>query len=249
MTLPLTAIRAGPPEADDASINLRAARYVRMSTDHQQYTTQNQADTIAAYAEQHKLTIVREYADEARSGLHYHSRPALKQLISDVLLGQADFSCILVYDVSRWGRFQDIDESAHYEFICREAGVGVEYCAEQFRNDGSLISNIAKSLKRAMAGEYSRELSPEVFAAQCRLIKLGFKHGGSATYGLNRQLLDEHGVPKGILAPGQRKSLAGGTRFGSPVTRWRVTGRYHCPSRVPLLIGLGVGELLSLRSA
>lgn len=99
------------------------------------------------------------------------------------------------------------DESAHYEFMCREAGVGVEYCAESFRNDGSLMSNIVKNLKRSMAGEYSRELSTKAFAGQCRLIKLGFKHGGSATYGLNRQLLDENGVPKGILSPGQRRSL------------------------------------------
>ena len=178
MTLPLTAMRAGPSEADDASTDLRAAQYVRMSTDLQQYSTQNQADAIAAYAAQHKLTIVREYADEGRSGLYFDSRPALKQLISYVLLGRADFSRILVYDVSRWGRFQDADESAHCEFICREAGVGVEYCAEQFRNDGSLMSNIVKNLKRAMAGEYSRELSTKVFAGQCRLIKLGFKHGG-----------------------------------------------------------------------
>ena len=43
---------------------IRAAQYVRMSTDLQQYSTQNQADAIAAYAAQHKLTIVREYADE-----------------------------------------------------------------------------------------------------------------------------------------------------------------------------------------
>jgi hypothetical protein len=36
--------------------------------------------------------------------------------------------------VSRWGRFQDIDESAHYEFICKRSGLNVVYCAEQFEN-------------------------------------------------------------------------------------------------------------------
>jgi len=58
-------------------------------------------------------------------------------LIDDVRSGVADFSAILVYDVSRWGRFQDADESAYYEFICKEAGITVHYCAEQFENDGS----------------------------------------------------------------------------------------------------------------
>lgn len=41
-----------------------------------------------------------------------------------------------VYDVSRGGRFQDTDESAHYEFLCRRAEIAVPYCAEQFENDG-----------------------------------------------------------------------------------------------------------------
>jgi hypothetical protein len=42
----------------------------------------------------------------------------------------------------------------------------VEYCAEQFDNDGSPISTIVKGVKSAMAGEYSRELSTKVFAGQ-----------------------------------------------------------------------------------
>src|SRR5260370_30771136 len=82
--------------------------------------------------------------------------------------GQADFKLILVYDISRWGRFQDADESAYYEFICKEAGIRVLYCAEQFENDGSLVAAILKNMKRVMAGEYSRELSVKVWAGQCR---------------------------------------------------------------------------------
>jgi hypothetical protein len=33
--------------------------------------------------------------------------------------GAASFDVILVYDVSRWGRFQDADESAYYEYLCK----------------------------------------------------------------------------------------------------------------------------------
>jgi DNA invertase Pin-like site-specific DNA recombinase len=44
-------------------------------------------------------------------------------LVADVVAGQDVFDTILVYDVSRWGRFQDADESAHLEFLCRSAGV------------------------------------------------------------------------------------------------------------------------------
>ncbi len=44
-------------------------------------------------------------------------------------------------------------------YICKRAGIAVHYCAEQFENDGSIGSSIIKTVKRAMAGEYSRELS------------------------------------------------------------------------------------------
>jgi DNA invertase Pin-like site-specific DNA recombinase len=185
----------------------RAAQYVRMSTDYQKYSTTNQIAAIAAYAAQHHLTIVRTYEDDGRSGLRIDRRHGLQNLIGDVVTGRADFDRILVYDVSRWGRFQDADESAHYEFICKQAGVRVEYCSEEFRNDGSLMSAVIKNLKRVMAGEYSRELSNKVFAGQCRLVKLGFRQGGPPGYGLRRQLIDENGNPKGPLLPGQRKHL------------------------------------------
>jgi DNA invertase Pin-like site-specific DNA recombinase len=178
---------------------IRAAEYVRMSTEHQKYSTANQSDTIHAYAALRNTTIVRTYADEGISGLTFERRDALKRLIADVQGGTTDFKAILVYDVSRWGRFQDTDESAHYEFICRRAGIGVHYCAEQFDNDGSPISAFIKNIKRWMAGEYSRELSAKTFTAQCRIVQLGFRIGGQPGYGLRRMLVSGKGIPRRIL--------------------------------------------------
>ncbi|SDS77352.1 recombinase family protein [Bradyrhizobium canariense] len=186
---------------------LRAAQYVRVSTDRQRYSIQNQAAVIAAYAHAHNMTIVRTYSDEGESGLRIKNRAGLTQLITDVRFGCADFNWILVYDVSRWGRFQDVDESAHYEFVCKRAGLRVAYCAEQFDNDGSMLSSIVKNLKRVMAAEYSRELSAKVRAGQRRLAGLGFKQGGPAGYALRRELVDENMRPKGLLRKGERKYL------------------------------------------
>jgi DNA invertase Pin-like site-specific DNA recombinase len=157
-----------------------AAEYVRGSTDRQEYSTDNQSLVNRAYAATHRMTIVRTYSDEARSGLVIDRRDALKQLIDDVETGNVDFKVILVYDVSRWGRFQDPDEAAHYEYICKRAGIRVIYCAEQFENDASPYSALFKAIKRASAAEYSRDLSVKVFAGQSRLIKLGYRQGGSA---------------------------------------------------------------------
>ncbi|MEY9466257.1 DNA invertase Pin-like site-specific DNA recombinase [Bradyrhizobium ottawaense] len=186
---------------------VRAAQYVRMSTDAQKYSLENQAAAIAAYAARRHITIVRTYADPGRSGLRIAGRDGLQELIRDVQLGRADFDCVLVYDITRWGRFQDVDESAYYEFICKKAGVRVHYCADDFENDDSLASIVLKNIKRVAAADFSKQLSKKVFQGQCHVVTLGYWRGGPAAYGLRRMLLDEAGKPKGILQYGQRKNL------------------------------------------
>ena len=183
------------------------AQYVRMSREHQRFSPVNQIAAIAAYAAERDFEIVRTYQDDGRSGLSLRGRPGLKQLLSDVLSGDVDFSAILVLDVSRWGRFQDPDQAAHYEYVCREAGIAIHYCGEPFENDGTSASTILKHLKRVMAGEYSRELGQKVFAGQMTGARLGFKQGGAAPFGLRRLLIDDRGHPLRMLEPGQRKSL------------------------------------------
>jgi len=195
------------PAPKPSRILLRAAQYVRMSTDHQQYSTENQADVIARYAAENGMEIVATYADAGKSGLTLAGRDELQKLLADVESGDADFSVVLVYDVSRWGRFLDADESAYHEYICRRAGKNVHYAAEQFKNDGSPISTLIKAVKRTMAAEYSRELSVKVFAGQCRLIELGYRQGGVAGYGLRRRLIAMDGKDKGTLLRGEHKSL------------------------------------------
>lgn len=188
-------------------VKLRAAEYVRMSTEHQQYSTDNQAVAIRTYAASRGYEIVQTYADEGKSGLNIGGRIQLQNLLADIENGRAAFEAVIVYDVSRWGRFQDPDEAAMYELRCRRAGVAVHYCAEQFENDGSIGSSIIKTVKRAMAGEYSRELSVKVFAGQANLIRLGYRQGGAAGYGLRRMLVDQSGAPKTELGRGEQKSF------------------------------------------
>jgi DNA invertase Pin-like site-specific DNA recombinase len=184
-----------------------AAQYLRKSTEHQQYSLENQSAAIQKYAEAQGFEVVRTYSDPARRGLVLKHRPGLQQLQQDVV-GTPPYRAILVYDVSRWGRFQDTDESAHYEFLCKSAGVPVHYCAETFANDGTLPSLIMKTLKRTMAAEFSRELGVKVLAGQKRLAGLGFKQGGMPGYGLRRLLISSDREPKQQLQRGERKSIA-----------------------------------------
>jgi DNA invertase Pin-like site-specific DNA recombinase len=180
---------------------------VRVSTSQQKYTIENQAAAIAAHAARRGIRIVETYSDLGRSGVQIAGREGLKRLIRDVQRGSANFDCILVYDISRWGRFQDVDESAYYEFICRRAGINIHYCAEEFENDGSLASIVLKNIKRVGAADYSRQLSKKVFLGQSRVTTLGHWRGGPAAYGLRRMLVGEDGKHKTVLQYGERKSL------------------------------------------
>src|ERR1700679_2668756 len=191
-----------------ASLLIPAAQYLRMSTERQQYSLENQSIAVRCYSEAQGFEIVQTYSDAAKSGLVLAKRPGLRQLLQDVVSDKCTYRAILVYDVSRWGRFQDSDEAAHYEFLCKSAGAPVHYCAETFANDGSLSSLIAKALKRTMAGEYSRELGVKVLEGQRRLARLGVKQGGMPGYGLRRMLISGDGTRKQLLAIGERKSIA-----------------------------------------
>jgi DNA invertase Pin-like site-specific DNA recombinase len=185
-----------------------AAQYLRASTDYQQYSLDNQAEVISRYAFEKGFTVVKTYSDAAKSGLNLKRRSGLKQLLKDVVEGNREYRAILVYDVSRWGRFQDADEAAHYEFLCKSTGVPVHYCAETFSNDNSIPGLIMKTLKRTMAGEYSRELSVKVRLGLAHLTRNGFKAGGPAIYGMRRMLLDSSGEPRRLLQDGERKCVA-----------------------------------------
>jgi DNA invertase Pin-like site-specific DNA recombinase len=187
---------------------ISAAQYLRMSTERQEYSLENQSQTIATYAEAQGFSVVQTYCDSAISGVQFRRRKGLRQLIQDVVGGKAAYKVILVLDVSRWGRFQDTDESAYYEFLCKSAGVRVHYCAETFSNDDGWPNMIMKTLKRVMAGEYSRELGVKVFAGQKRGALLGYRQGAVPGYGLRRMLVSADRSPKQLLSFGERKSLA-----------------------------------------
>ena len=213
---------------------VRAVQYVRTSSDRQHHSLDNQVAGIAEYAGRRGYEIVATYVDAGKSGLSLKGRHGLQQLLAAVLRPERDFDAILVFDVSRWGRFQNPDQAGHYEFICRQAGLTVAYCAEPFENNLSPMSTIAKHLKRVMAGEYSRELSQRLSRAHVQQASLGFRQGGSMPYGFRRMLIDEFGRPKSILDRHQRKALHDNhviTVLGSAheqavirkIFKWRVT--------------------------
>lgn len=194
--------------SNDTSVGvIRAAQYLRMSTEHQRFSIDAQKLAISKYAKEHGYEIVETYADPGRSGLSLKGRKGLQRLLTDALDRNRHFEAVLVLDVSRWGRFQDPDQAGHYEFICRQAGLQVTYCAEPFGGEPNAMASLIKQVKRVMAGEYSRELSVKYSRAHLQHARLGFRQGGILTYGFRRQVVAENGDVKMVLEPGMQKEL------------------------------------------
>ena len=121
------------PQSAASRVAVRAAQYVRMSTDHQRYSIDNQVSAIASYAAQNNIEIVRTYADEGRSGVQLKGRLALSEFLADVRDRRANYKTILVYDINRGGAISRQRRSAYYEFACKLAGIEDIYCAEPFK--------------------------------------------------------------------------------------------------------------------
>lgn len=184
-----------------------AAQYIRMSTDKQDLSPSTQKEAIAAYAAARDLEIVATYEDEGRSGVHLKNRPALLKLLQDVTTAK-QFSTVLVHDVSRWGRFQDTDAAAYYEYHCRLHGTAVVYVAEVFGAEVNPITAMLKSMKRAMAAEYSRDLAKKSRAGQHQVISRGYQMGPLPPLGYRRCSVSADGQRRVVLDNGQRKLAA-----------------------------------------
>src|SRR5581483_3679489 len=98
-------LRSDHKSPGGAMTPIPAAEYLRMSTEHQQYSQENQSAAIRRYAADHDMVIVHTYQD-CKTGLVLNRREGLRQLLHDVVQGEVNYKIILVFDVSRWGRFR-----------------------------------------------------------------------------------------------------------------------------------------------
>lgn len=190
---------------------LRAVAYYRHSAEiGQENSVEIQQDNVRSFAAKHDIEIINEFADRGKSGLNAEGRPAFNEMMEWVRT-RDDFHLILVLDVSRWGRFQDTDLSAHYESICTQHGKQIIYTHIGFtRDEDRLINQLRKSIDRYQSAEYSRTLSKKVFEGAAKVAHQGYRPGGSPPYAFHRMMLDENKEPDRILQPGQRKAIQNG---------------------------------------
>ena len=186
------------------------AYYRHSAEDKQENSIEIQRELTKKYANKHGIVILHEEVDEGKTGL-LASRPGFQSLFQDWICNEQrkEFKYVLVYDVSRWGRFQDQDEAAYYEFLCKQRGKRVVYVNRGIpAAENELLSTLQTSIERYMAAEYSRQLSVKVFHGSVKVSEQGFSAGGPAPYGFQRVLVDRDGGMIRVLKRGEHKLLS-----------------------------------------
>jgi len=195
-------------DQDNHEKHLRAIAYYRHSSQiGQENSVEIQQDYIKKFAKENGIFLIEEFEDRGKSGLNAEGRPGFLNLM-DKVKNNDDFKYVFVLDMTRWGRFQDTDLSAHYESMCTQHGKRVIYTDMGFpKEEEHFIHQLRKTIARHMAAEYSRALSVKVLAGCKKVASQGYRPGGTAPYGMHRLMLNEKKERDRILQPSERKSI------------------------------------------
>jgi DNA invertase Pin-like site-specific DNA recombinase len=198
----------GGPANEPAAPRFRAVAYYRHSAqDRQENSVAIQQEHVQKWAQENHVEIIQEFADRGKSGLTAEGRDAFNDMMENWVKQRDDFQFVLCLDVSRWGRFQDIDLSATYSAECKRHGKQVIYTTLGMPKPNDQLYQVYVQFERFRAAQYSKELSIKVFPGCIKIAQQGYWVGGPPPYALQRLLLDEARKPVQILAPGQRKSI------------------------------------------
>jgi DNA invertase Pin-like site-specific DNA recombinase len=195
-------------DAQPAAAMRRAVAYYRHSAqDRQENSIPIQREQVRTWAQKNRVEIIHEFEDAGKSGLDAEGRPAFTDMMESWVKMRTDFEYVVCLDVSRWGRFQDLDLSAHYCGLCKQHGKQVVYATIGTERMGEAFYPVYISLERYRAAEYSRELSTKVLNGCIKIAQQGYWAGGKPPYAYHRLLLNERRDPERPLNPGERKSI------------------------------------------
>ena len=183
------------------------AYYRHSAQDRQENSIPIQRDQVREWAQKNGVEIIHEFADAGKSGLTAEDRPAFTELMEEWVKKRADFTYILCLDVSRWGRFQDLDLSAQFSAECKKHNKQVIYTTIGKPREDDPLYPVYVQFERFRAAQYSRELSEKVWRGCVKIAEQGYWAGGPPPYGFHRLLLDEKREPLHTLEAGQRKGI------------------------------------------
>jgi DNA invertase Pin-like site-specific DNA recombinase len=195
---------AGPPPPRFHGV----AYYRHSARDRQENSVAIQQEMIQEWAKQNGVEIIHEFADRGKSGLTAEGRDGFNDMMENWVKKRDDFDFVLCLDVSRWGRFQDIDLSATYCAEVKKHGKQVVYTTLGMPRPDDPLYPVYLQFERFRAAQFSHDLSRRVYHGCIKIAQQGYWNGGKPPYGFDRLLLDEARKPLHLLQPHQKKGIA-----------------------------------------
>lgn len=197
-----------PTALPPAVPRMRGVAYYRHSArDRQENSVAIQQELVQKWAKENGVDIIHEFADRGKSGLTAEGRDEFNDMMENWVKKRNDFDFVLCLDVSRWGRFQDIDLSATYSAECKKHGKQVIYTTLGMPRPDDPLYPVYVQFERFRAAQFSKELSAKVSHGCIRIAQQGYWVGGSPPYGYARLLLDEARKPLHVLEHHQKKGI------------------------------------------
>lgn len=181
----------------------RAIAYLRKSTDLQETSLEQQKGKILEFAKKHSIKVIEFFAEEA-CGENVEGRPQFRRMI-ECCKSKEVFQYVLVYDISRWGRFENPKEAVYWEVEVERAGKKLVFISEGLKED-SIGTSITNFVKSAEASEYLKNIRCQTTRGMIYNARQGFWMGGRPPYGYDRAVV-ENGKIIGILPEGKRKGI------------------------------------------
>ncbi|TET34875.1 MAG: recombinase family protein [Planctomycetota bacterium] len=181
-----------------------SAVYVRKSTEEDTRQIESfagQEREITKFAEANGYIIVKSYR-EAFTGTEVKRRKVFLEMLNDARTKNVNFSYILCYDISRFGRL-DNDEAGYYRHEFRKHGVEIIYVTENLQGDDT--DDLIVSTKQWLAREYSRKIGEYVCrnivsrAGDAKDKARAFNIGRAAPFGYDTVYIDKDGNPHTIV--------------------------------------------------
>ena len=174
------------------------ALYARVSSDRQDVDLSVAAQLRALRDHAHKngYVIVREYVDEAESGL-IADRPEFRKMIEAASKAEAPFKEILVWKFSRFTRKRE--HAVAFKSMHRRKGVRVVSITEHADDTptGKLMEAIIESVDKF----YSENLAQEVTRGMRESASRGFWVSSYAPFGYNRVMVQDGPKKRPTLEP------------------------------------------------
>ena len=181
----------------------RAIAYLRKSTDLQETSLEQQKEKVLGFAKEHSIRVIEFFAEEA-CGENVEGRPQFRKMI-ECCKSKEVFQYVLVYDISRWGRFESPKEAVYWEVEVEKSGRKVIFTSEGFKEE-SIGTSITNFVKSAEASEYLKNIRRQTVRGMIYHANQGYWMGGRPPYGYNRGIVESGKIIE-VLPEGKQKNI------------------------------------------